>query len=78
MVSLIVIAAAAVVAGLCNGPANRMLAQAGLSLPLLTGATDTASAQVPQEQGGGAQPAGALGTVEGGAQQGGRTGTGRR
>lgn len=50
VLSLIIIAAAAVVAGLYNGEANRLLAQVGLSLPLLT-AAEPAAGQAPQQGG---------------------------
>ena len=59
--SLIIIVAAAVVAGLYNGQANQMLAQVGVNLPLLTGAAEPAPAQAQQGgqraqgQGGGPQ-----------------------
>ena len=60
ILSLIIVAAAAVVAGLYNGQANQMLAQVGVSLPLLTAATDAAPAQA-QGQGGPRQGQGAQG-----------------
>jgi hypothetical protein len=48
LLSLVIVAAAAVVAGLYNAEANRMLVQAGLNLPLLTAAAEPAAAQAPQ------------------------------
>ncbi len=50
ILSLIIIAAAAVAAGLYNADANRLLAQAGLSLPLLTAAAEPAVGQAPQQR----------------------------
>lgn len=51
ILSLVIVAAAAVVAGLYNTEANRLLAQAGLPLPLLTAAAEPTAAQSPQQGG---------------------------
>jgi RND family efflux transporter MFP subunit len=51
LLSLIVIAAAAIVAGLYNGQANQMLAQVGISLPLLNAPTEAAPQAAQQGQG---------------------------
>ena len=70
--SLIIVAAAAVIAGLYNAEANRLLAQAGLGLPLLT-ATEPAAGQAPQP--GQQQAQGQAGPRQGqGAPGGGRPG----
>ncbi len=64
LLSLIIVVAAVVLAGLYNAQANQMLAQVGLSLPLLTASAETAPAQAPQ-QGGGQQQT----QAQGGGQQ---------
>ena len=72
LLSLIIVAAAAVVAGLYNAQANRLLAQVGLSLPLLTATAEPAAGQAPQQaQGGPRQGQGGAGGRPAGA--GGRT-----
>ena len=72
LLSLVIVAAAAVVAGLYNAEANRMLVQAGLNLPLLTAAAEPAAAQAPQR---GQQAQGQGGPRQGqGAPGGGRPG----
>ena len=68
LLSLVVVAAAGILAGLYNGPANQMLAQVGIGLPLLNAPAE-AQAQPGGQQGQG-QP-------QGGGQQGAqRTGQG--
>lgn len=49
LLSLIIVAAAAVVAGLYSAEANRLLAQVGLSLPLMTATAEPAAGQAPQQ-----------------------------
>jgi RND family efflux transporter MFP subunit len=62
LLSLIIVAAAAVVAGLYNPEANRLLAQVGLSLPLMTATAEPTPGQAPQQaQGGPRQGQGAQG-----------------
>lgn len=66
LLSLIIVAAAAVVAGLYSAEANRLLAQVGLSLPLMTATAEPAAGQAPQQgqqqaQGGPPQGQGAPG-----------------
>jgi len=72
--SLIIVAAAAIVAGLYNAEANRLLAQVGLALPLLSEAAEPASAQAPQQAGQRAQQA----QGQGGPRQGQGAGGGGR
>lgn len=66
ILSLIIIAAAAVVAGLYNAQANQMLAQVGLSLPLLSASADPAAGQSPA----GGPRQGQQAQAQGGPQQG--------
>jgi RND family efflux transporter MFP subunit len=78
ILSLIIIAAAAVVAGLYNADANRLLAQAGLSLPLLTATVEPAATQAPQQSGQRAQGQGQQQAQgQGGPRQGQAPGGGR-
>jgi RND family efflux transporter MFP subunit len=80
ILSLIIIAAAAVVGGLYNGQANQMLAQVGVNLPLLTAAAEPAPAQAQQggqrAQGQGGAPQQAQ-QAQGGPRQGQGAGGGR-
>lgn len=71
--SLIIVAAAAVGAGLYNAQANGLLAQAGIGLPLLTASAEPAAAQAPQ-QGQQAQGQGAPRQGQGALGAGGRPG----
>lgn len=74
ILSLIIIVAAAVVAGLYNGQANQLLAQVGLNLPLLTAAAEPAPAQAQQggerAQGQGGPQQGQQARGQGGQRQG--------
>ena len=69
VVSLIIVAAVAAIAGLYNQQVNRTLAQVGVNLPLLTAAAEPAAGQAPQQgqqaQGGPRQGQGAPGGATG-------------
>jgi RND family efflux transporter MFP subunit len=77
LLSLIVVAAAAIVAGFYNGQANQMLAQVGLSLPLLNAPVEAQAQPAGQQAQGQRQGGGqGQGQQQAASQQGARQGQG--